>query len=156
MQAIEVLPVVMQEGRLVSFTPEHANSFIIGWPAGAQPESVALRALETLSLKPIVLHSTSWRQSGGEVVLTYLAAVESTAAVPESWSVAPVAHTELARGDATAPPAVIGVAQVLEHALRHVAWLVREDAVIAAELAEWKTILAGYIPEPFRAFSGPA
>ena len=156
MQAIEVLPVSLRDGRLVCLSPAHAGSFIVGWPAGALPEQVAARALETLGISPIVLHSTSWRHAGAEVVLTYLAVVETTASAPESWLVAPVAHAELARGDATAPPIAIGVAQILEHALRHLAWLVKDDAAIAEALPGWQTHLDGYVPEPFRAFGSPA
>jgi len=40
---------------------------------------------------------------------------------------------------------------VLEHALRHLAWLVRDDPAIAGALPEWPELLAGYVPEPFRA-----
>jgi hypothetical protein len=155
MQAIEVLPVAARDGRIVSFSPQHADSFVVGWPAGAQPEVVAAGALETLGIKPLVLHSTSWRHAAGEVVLTYLAVVESAGPVPESWVVEPVVHTDLARGDATAPPPVIGVGQVLEHALRHLAWLVREDELIAKSLPGWQALLESYVPEPFRAFGGP-
>ena len=155
MQAIEILPVALDEGNLICLTPRHADSFVVGWPAGAQPEDVAATALSTLGIKPIVLHSTSWRHAGGEVVLTYLAVVEP-GVVPESWAREPVSHAELARGDATAPPSAIGVAQVLEHALRHLAWLVAEDEVISGTLPGWKTHLQGYVPEPFRAFGPPA
>jgi hypothetical protein len=152
MQAIEVLPVAMTgEGELVSFRPEHADSFVVGWPAGAKPEEVALRALETLGLAPIVLHSTSWRTAGAEVVLTYIAVVDE-APPPESWLVSEVERSDLARGGATAPPPVIGVSQVLEHALRHLAWLHKEDPGIAAALPGWQGALSGYVPEPFRAF----
>jgi hypothetical protein len=154
-QAIEILPVSKGDDGLVSLTPVHADSFIVGWPARAQPEEVATRALQTLGFEPIVLHSTSWRHAGGEVVLTYLAVVESSVNLPESWLREPVARAELARGDATAPPSAIGVAQVLEHALRHLAWLVGEDEVIAKALPGWKTLLESYVPEPFRAFGPP-
>lgn len=156
MQAIEVLPVAAKDDQLVCFSPEHADSFVVGWPAGAQPEEVAARALNTLGIQPVVLHSTSWRHTAGEVVLTYLAVVDSAAAPPDSWVVTPVAHTQLARGDATAPPAAIGVTQVLEHALRHLAWLVNEDEVIAQALPGWQALLQSYVPEPFRAFGPPA
>jgi hypothetical protein len=152
MQAIEILPVAAQDDQLVCLSPAHADSFVIGWPAGTLPEEVAARSLESLRLKPLVLHSTSWRSAGGEVVLTYLAVVESTASPPESWLCEPVVHIELARGDVTAPPPAISVSQVLEHALRHLAWLVEEDEVIAEALPGWKALLQSYVPEPFRAF----
>jgi len=155
MQAIEVLPVALHDDAIVAFRPGHAESFIVGWPAGARPDEVAARSMQRLGLAPIVLHSTSWRHSGDEVVLTYLAVVSPVAGPPPSWETIPVERAELARGDATGPPVSIGVVQVIEHGLRHLAWLVRDDPVIAATLPEWRERLAGYIPEPFRAF-GPA
>ena len=48
MQAIELLPVALDGGRLVSLHPEHADWFIVGWPARAKPEQVALKAIEQL------------------------------------------------------------------------------------------------------------
>jgi hypothetical protein len=155
MQAIEVLPVARRGGELIAFRPDCAESFVVGWPAGERPEVVAARALEGIGLEPRVLHSTSWRHGGGEVVLTYLAVVAPEAALPESWETAPVQHAELARGDATTPPPVIGVSQVLEHALRHLAWLLRDDAEIARALPGWDEALQDYVPEPFRALGGP-
>jgi hypothetical protein len=155
MQAIEILPVTRRDGDLLCLRPDCADSFVVGWPAGARPEEVAARALEGLGLEPVVLHSTSWRHAGAEVVLTYLAVVSPGAGPPPSWDSAPVAHAELARGDATTPPPAIGVLQVLEHALRHLAWLVRDDPAIAGALPDWSDVLAGSVPEPFRAFGGP-
>jgi hypothetical protein len=155
MQAIEVLPVTYRDGGLISLQPQHAGSFIIGWPAGAKPEEVATRALDQLGLAPQVLHSTSWRNSEGEVVLTYLAVVSPESSLPDSWDSVPIEHVELARGDATAPPPVIGVNQVLEHALRHLTWLVHEDEEIGRLLPDWQDHLRDYVPEPFRAYGGP-
>jgi hypothetical protein len=152
MQAIEVLPVSLNDGRLVALRPEHAESFIIGWPAGAKPEEVAAAALSKLGMPPVVLHSTSWRHAGQEVVLTYIAVV-APGSLPESWAADAIERAELARGDATTPPPVIGVSQVLEHALRHLAWLVNEDEGIAAALPGWQDVLQGYVPEPFRPFA---
>jgi len=41
--------------------------------------------------------------------------------------------------------------QVLEHGLRHLSWLAREDPVVQEVLSEeWKAVLAGYVPEPFQ------
>ena len=154
MQAIEVLPVMQRDGRLISLKPDCADSFIVGWPAGAKPEEVSAKALRELGLQPQVLHSTSWRHGVGELVLTYLAVVAPDSATPESWETVPVQHAELARGDATAPPPVIGVSQVLEHALRHLTWLVHEDEEIGRVLPGWDEHLREYVPEPFRAFSG--
>jgi hypothetical protein len=153
MQALEILPVMLVDGALTALRPDCAPSFIVGWPAGARPEAVVADAAAMLGLTPIVLHSTSWRHVGSEVVLTYLVAIEPVGAPPESWCITPVGQADLARGDVTAPPIAIAVDQVLEHAMRHLAWLVADDPAIAAALADWRTPLAAYVPEPFRAFA---
>jgi hypothetical protein len=43
---------------------------------------------------------------------------------------------------------------VLEHGLRHLAWLAKDDEVVAERLnPAWRDALAGYVPEPFRGFA---
>ena len=155
MQAIEVLPVFLRQGRLWSLRPEHADSFVLAWPAGARPEEVAAQAMLQLGMEPVVLHSTSWRHADNDVVLTYIAVVPPDSVPPPSWQIVEVARSELARGDATAPPSSIGIMQVQEHALRHLAWLRQDDPTIAGLLHTWSPALADYIPEPFRALGGP-
>jgi hypothetical protein len=154
MQSIELLPVALVGDEIVSLRPAHAGSFIVGWPAGARPEVTAAAALHSLGLEPQVLHSTSWRHAANEVVLTYLAALPPDFVLPRDWQATPVTQVELARGDATTPPPIIAIEQVLEHALRHLAWLSREDAVIGEALPAWTHALAAYVPEPFRALGG--
>lgn len=154
MQAIEIIPVLLRDGTITYQKPGHADSLVVGWPAGRKPEEVAARALEHLGLAPLVLHSTSWRTAGEEVVLTYLAVVKPGSQPPASWETLAAGRAELARGDTTAPPTAIGVSQVLEHALRHLAWLVADDEAIARALPDWHDTLSAYVPEPFRAF-GP-
>jgi hypothetical protein len=149
MQAIEILPVAMSESHVVVLQPAHAESLVVGWPVGERPEQIAKDTLERLGLHPTVLHSTSWRHRGDEVVLTYLALLDDIS-IPDSWEIVRVSRTELARGDKTTPPPVVGVHQVLEHALRHLAWLVKDDDEIRGALPDWKGVLADYTPEPFR------
>ena len=119
-------------------------------------EEVAAQAMVQLGMEPAVLHSTSWRHAGKEVVLTYIAVVPPGSAPPPSWQIVEVARSELARGDATAPPSSIGIMHVQEHALRHLAWLRQDDPTIAGLLGDWSHALSDYIPEPFRAFGGLA
>ena len=154
MQSIEILPVALADRSIITLKPSHADSFVVGWPAGAKPEVTASKALRSLGLTPEVLHSTSWRHAGNEVVLTYLAVLSPGCAPPESWEASVAGRTELARGDVTTPPPTIAVDQVLEHALRHLAWLSREDEVIGRALPGWAQVLEGYVPEPFRALGG--
>ena len=156
MQAIEILPVLLRQGHLWSLRPEHADSFVVAWPAGARPEEIAEQAMVQLGMQPAVLHSTSWRHAGKEVVLTYIAVVPPSSVPPPSWQTVEIARSELARGDATAPPSSIGVVQVQEHALRHLAWLRQDDPTITKLLDDWSLALADYVPEPFRAFGGLA
>ena len=64
---------------------------------------------------------------------------------------APVVRGELARSGATTAPAAIATGQVLEHAIRHLAWLARDDEAVQGKLSEeWLSALAPYRPEPFR------
>lgn len=63
----------------------------------------------------------------------------------------PIRRADLARSTADQAPAEIGSNQVLEHALRHLAWLAKEDDVVAATLSDaWKTELMTYVPSPFQ------
>jgi hypothetical protein len=85
-------------------------------------------------------------------VLTYLAIVASDPAPPAGFAAAPVQRADLARGSARDAPDAIAVAQVVEHGLRHLAWLSTDDPVIGAELSPaWREVVAAYVPEPFRA-----
>ena len=88
-------------------------------------------------------------------MLTYLAVVVAPERQSEFLVEEPVGRSDLARGDALAPPVDIGVTQVIEHAFRHLAWLVVDDPAIAEALPDWTETLATYEPEPFRAFGAP-
>lgn len=151
-QTLEILAVGLRDGRLFWLKPVHAPSLRLGLPRAAAPGEFVLRTLEWYPLLPRVVHSTSWRYDDGSVVLTYVAVVEPPGRLPPGSLVElPVERTELARGEAMGPPREIGVEQVIEHALRHLSWLMRDDAAVAAALAEWPDVLARYVPEPFRA-----
>lgn len=111
-----------------------------------------LQVLGGYGVTPVVVHSTSWRHEEGRVILTYVAAVEPPKGLPRDVAeLVEIGHAELARGDATAPPTGIGVVQVIEYALRHLALLVQDDEVVGRELASWRAVLGTYEPEPFRA-----
>jgi hypothetical protein len=151
-QTLEVLPVGLRDGSLFWLKPVHAESLRLGLSATAQPAGIVLDALRWYPLEPIVVHSTSWRHEAGRVILTYVAAVSCPDALPrDSLVELRVGRAELARGEAMAAPKTIGVEAVLEHALRHLSWLVRDDPAVMQALAGWKGVLAGFQPEPFRA-----
>jgi hypothetical protein len=151
-QSLEVLIVALVDGALVWLKPEHADSLRVGLPATARPGDVVLETLGWYELTPRVVHSTSWRHEQGRVVLSYVAVVDPPSSLPPATLVrTPVGRADLARGDAVAPPREIGVVQVIEHALRHLSWLVRDDPTIGQALPDWIPVLDAYQPEPFRA-----
>jgi len=153
-QTLEVLPVGLRDGRLFWMKPIHADSLRVGLPAAAKPGEVVLDVLKWYPLEPVVVHSTSWRHEEQRIVLTYVAVITPPVKLPpDSLVELPVGHAELARGDALAAPPAIGVDAVLEHALRHLSWLAKDDPAVRVSLDTWKEALAGFEPEPFRALA---
>jgi hypothetical protein len=151
-QTLEILVIGLDEGRPFWLKPVHAASLRVGLPKDERPGDHVLSALSWYPLSPQVVHSTSWRYEGGAIVLTYVAVVDPPARLPHDSLVSvPIERSDLARGAATAAPAEIGVAQVLEHALRHLSWLVRDDPAVGVALTDWGPVLRDYEPEPFRA-----
>lgn len=153
-QALEVLIVYLGPDGAHHLRPTHAETLRLGWPPIAKPGQMVLDALSRYQLIPLLVHSTSWRHEEARVVLTYVAAVVPPEDRSHYLADEPVERADLARGDTFGPPPEIDVAQVLEHAFRHLAWLVKDDAVVGETLAGWVAFLERYEPEPFRAF-GP-
>jgi hypothetical protein len=151
-QRLEILPITLRQNALFWLKPVHAPSLQIGLARTAQPGSAVIDAMGWYPLTPRVVHSTSWRFESGQVVLTYIAVVQPPGKLPPgSLDEVAIERTDLARGTSLAPPKAIGVTAVLEHALRHLSWLIRDDAAIAEALPDYAEILASYQPEPFRA-----
>jgi hypothetical protein len=153
-QTLEVLPVGLRGGSLFWMKPLHADSLRVGLPASARPADVVLDVLKWYPLAPVVVHSTSWRHEEGRIILTYVAVVEPPSEQSrDSLVELPVRRVALARGGATSAPPSIEVDAVLEHALRHLSWLVRDDPAVAGALGGWTDPLREFEPEPFRALS---
>jgi hypothetical protein len=153
-QTLEVLPVALRPDGLVWMKPVHADSLRVGLPASAKPGEVVLEVLKWYPLEPVVVHSTSWRHEEARIILTYVAVVSAPGVLPPDSLIAlPVHRAELARGEAMAAPEAIGVEAVLEHALRHLSWLVKDDPAVMEAIADWKPVLAKFQPEPFRALA---
>jgi hypothetical protein len=154
-QSLEALFVSLASDGAHHLRPIHAATLRLGWPPDREPgDVVALSALR-YGLQPILVHSTSWRFDEGRLVLTYIVAVRPPGDLNENLTDEPVVRADLARGDALSPPPEIGVSQVMEHAFRHLAWLVKDDDAVRAALPDWVAFLAAYEPEPFRAFGAP-
>jgi hypothetical protein len=113
------------------------------------PVEVVSRLSTNLLGPPLLAHSTSWRRARGSVILSFIVVI-GDAQAPELPGV-PIGRAELARNTATAAPQSIAATQVIEHGLRHMAWLAQEDQVAKAVLSDdWKRLLEGYVPEPFQ------
>ena len=153
-QTIETLFVYLASDGAHLLRPVHAETLRLGWGPEGQPGEIVVGAAERYGLRPVLVHSTSWRHEAGRLVLTYVAAVEPPGSRSPYLADEVVERADLARGDAFGPPPEIHVAQVLEHAFRHLAWLVKDDAVVGETLGPWADFLETYVPEPFRAF-GP-
>jgi hypothetical protein len=101
----------------------------------------------------LLVHSTSWRWDAGTTTLTFVAVIPLDAV--GSMGAHSVERADLARSAATEAPTSIAYRQVLEHALRHLAWLAKEDEVVKATLSPgWHARLAEYVPEPFQQLHG--
>jgi hypothetical protein len=154
-QSLEVLPIFLDHDGLGWLKPIHASSLRVGVGVNEQPATAVMKALRVYGLAPSVVHSTSWRMENERMILTYAAIVPHP--VEHAYLEAKrIGRTALARGEATAAPIVVNIEQVIEHAVRHLAWLVSDDPVIAKELVSWRDVLAGFTPEPFRAFQAPS
>jgi hypothetical protein len=153
-QTIETLFIYLASDGAHLLRPVHAETLRLGWGPEGQPGEIVVGAAERYGLRPVLVHSTSWRHKAGRLVLTYVAAVEPPGSRSPYLADEVVERADLARGDAFGPPPEIHVAQVLEHAFRHLAWLVKDDAVVGESLGPWAAFLETYVPEPFRAF-GP-
>lgn len=155
-QSLEALFVYLSEDGAHHLRPIHASTLRVGWPRERQPGDIVAVAAGRYGLVPLLVHSTSWRLEDGRIVLTYVVAVERPGDPNENLADEPVSRTDLARGDAMGPPPEVGVSQVIEHAFRHLSWLVKDDDAVRAALPEWVAFLSTYVPEPFRAFGAPA
>ena len=117
--------------------------------ADDDPLGVVSRLASNQMGDPLLVHSTSWRRARGSVILSFVV-VNHEGQAPELAGI-PIGRAELARSAATSAAPAIAHQQVLEHGLRHLAWLAKDDETVRSALsAEWKAVLAGYVPEPFR------
>jgi hypothetical protein len=145
----EVFVLWLNGDRLELTGPCGAAPWIIEMGATDHPVEVVDRIFRDTVGAPRVIHSTSWRRDRNAVVLSFVAVIDRD--LVDGMDSAPIGRAELARSEATVAPRHIAHEQVVEHGLRHLAWLAQDDPVVAAELPiGWRAVLAGYVPEPFR------
>jgi hypothetical protein len=145
----EVFVVWLDGDRLKLTGPDGPQPWILQLGATEHPVEVVDRIVRDVVGPPILVHSTSWRRDRDAVILSFVVVIDE-AQVGVMASV-PIDRATLARSEAAAAPRDIATSAVVEHGLRHLAWLAKDDPVVAAELPPaWRPILADYVPEPFR------
>jgi hypothetical protein len=146
----EVFVIWLDGDRIQLTGPDGPRPWYLQLGATEHPVEVVDRIVRDVVGPPLLVHSTSWRRDRGAVILSFVVVIE-----PElvgSMESVLVGRAELARSEATVAPQNIVVEAVMEHGLRHLAWLADDDPVVAATLpAGWRPVLAAYVPEPFRA-----
>lgn len=148
---LEAIVLYLDSGAIRHVYPHGRETVLAPWDPDLDPAESIVDSVAALGLSPLMVHSTSWRVTERRLVLTFLVVVEPSSELPEICEVEWVTRTDLARGHATGAPASVHISQVVEHGLRHLAWLLQADDVIREALPAWPDALAGYGPEPFRA-----
>jgi len=139
----------MRGGRLELTGPCGPHAWYIESHDEDDPMEVVKRLSTNLMGAPLLVHSTSWRRGPGGVILSFLVVVGEDQG--SELTSAPIGRSELARNTATDAASGIGTSQVVEHALRHIAWLAQDDEAVKAALSPaWLALLKDYVPEPFR------
>jgi hypothetical protein len=152
---VEIIPVFRVSTTIWCLRPEGGASWRLPYGGGDEVHRLVRRHLAALGVEPAAVHSTSWRQEAGTVVLTHLAVVARPAGDVAGFERRPVRGRELAFGTALAPPARIDPEHVVAHALRHLAWLVDHDGAVREALGPgWRGALRPHQPEPFRLVEG--
>lgn len=145
----EVFVLRLKAGHPELAGPCGPDPWFIEVAADDDPMEVVTRFSSNLMGAPLLVHSTSWRRARGAVVLSFVV-VNAEGQAPELAGL-PVDRMDLARAGTTSAPAAIAAGQVLEHGLRHLSWLAKEDPAVRSALNdEWHQVLANYLPEPFR------
>ena len=148
----EVFVVTLLDATIALTGPCGADPWLIELGADDDPVDTVTRMTHLNIGVPRVVHSTSWRRDRDAVILSFVVVIEPS--LVGDMETAAVERSDLARSRATQAPEQIAHTQVLEHGLRHLAWLVRDDEVVRAEIGDgWPDALAEYVPEPFRHLS---
>lgn len=117
----EILLIVIDGDQPALTGPCGPEPWYVEVPQGGDPTAVTTQLLPENVGEPIVLHSTS-RCTARGAIAPYLSRVRR----PHGGGAlarTPIGRAELARGGATSAPAHIAAGPVVEHGLRHLAWL---------------------------------
>lgn len=146
----EIFVVWLHDDHLELTGPCGAAPWLVELGQTDHPVEVVDRIVRDVVGVPRLVHSTSWRRARDAVILSFVVVIDGD--LVGDMSSEPIERADLARSEATAAPRSIAHQQVVEHGLRHMAWLVQDDPAVARELSPaWREALAAYVPEPFRA-----
>ncbi len=150
--SLEAIVLYLDAGVIRHVFPHGRETVVAEWDPDLDPAESIVDSVAGLGMLPTMVHSTSWRVVERRLLLTFLVVVEPSLDLPAIYEIEPVTRADLARGHATRSPSTVHLSQVVEHGLRHLAWLLRADDAIRVALPAWRSALVDYEPEPFRAF----
>src|SRR5260370_32191203 len=131
---VEVFVLRMRAGRPELAGPCGPHPWYIELDAQDDPVEVVSRLSRNLMGEPMLVHSTSWRRARGSVVLSFVV-VNAEDQAPHLAGI-PISRAELARSEATSAAQTIAAAQVLEHGLRHLPCLPKDDPLLITALTQ--------------------
>ena len=145
----EIFLIWLNDNQLELTGADGAKPWIIELDDVEHPVEAVDRIVRGLVGAPLLVHSTSWRRDGPAVILSFVVVIGSEQA--SGMASEPIRRAALARSEATRAPSAIGHEQVLEHGIRHLAWLAQDDEAVAHRMSpDWRRALGDYVPEPFR------
>jgi len=148
---LEIFPVYLDGESILALVPEEGKSWRFPMLKSASGHRQVQLEMTESGIQPLMIHSTSWRQEGEDLVLTYLAVIRPPSIPPRNFKAVAAEPRGLVRGEALAPPPEIPFSSVLHHALQHLAWLLRTDTKIREALpVSWENALEPFRPEPAR------
>src|SRR6187455_1470936 len=125
----EVFVIWLNGDHLELTGPDGPAPWLIELGATDHPVEVVDRIVRDVVGPPLLVHSTSWRRDRDAVILSFVVVIAPD--LVGSMASVPIDRADLARSEATAAPRDIAVTAVIEHGLRHLAWLAEDDPVVA-------------------------
>lgn len=149
----EVFVVTRCDDRIFLTGPDGPQAWLIQAVDSGHPMRLVEEFVRRHLPATTLVHSTSWRYDDGRIVLSFVVVIPVDAAA--GLARIPIERADLARGNAHEAPADVAWQAVLEHGLRHLAWLAEDDDAVSAALdPEWHAILGRYVPAPFQHLGG--
>lgn len=112
--------------------PCRPDPWYFAMTADQEPVDVVTQRTRDLLGEPLLVHSTSWRRIRSGVVLTFVVVISERDGT--RLAAVRIHRAGLARSAAKTPPSSITTGQVLEHGLRHLAWLMKDDDIVHSVL----------------------